>query len=229
MNFMGACLQAPVGNVRNPLTENLLILRRILKAYAPIFVAGIALSIVFWPKQVKGDTKKTTLEDIGRTRTLIMDKMAYHSPDWNQVLTPQLARRDAQIAEAKRLEEEQRAKAEAEAKAAQAQKAEAEKQKQQTTAVSLPGGSHTDWMTAAGIDPANFGYVEFIVSRESGWNPNAINSSSGACGLGQQNPCGKWPGAWNDPIAALSAMNSYVARYGGWAGAYAYWQAHGNY
>lgn len=84
-------------------------------------------------------------------------------------------------------------------------------------------------MTAAGIDPANFGYVEFIVQHESGWNPSAVNPSSGACGLGQQLPCGKWAGVWNDPIAALVAMNAYVSRYGGWAGAYAYWQAHGNY
>ncbi|WP_051532951.1 transglycosylase SLT domain-containing protein [Arthrobacter sp. 9MFCol3.1] len=84
-------------------------------------------------------------------------------------------------------------------------------------------------MTAAGIDPANFGYVDFIVQHESGWNPNAVNPNGGACGLGQQLPCGKWAGAWNDPIAALVAMNSYVSRYGGWAGAYAYWLARGNY
>ena len=85
-------------------------------------------------------------------------------------------------------------------------------------------------MTAAGIDPANFGYVDYIVSRESGWNPNAVNPNGGACGLGQQLPCGKWAGAWNDPIAALVAMQCYVtARYGGWAGAYSYWLAHGNY
>jgi hypothetical protein len=104
-------------------------------------------------------------------------------------------------------------------------------------------------MRQAGIDPANFGYVEYIVSHESGWNPcsfypsrsncglspNDVNSTSGnpnvkvACGLGMQLPCGKWAGAWNDPIAALVAMNSYVSRYGGWAGAYGYWLAHGNY
>jgi len=96
-------------------------------------------------------------------------------------------------------------------------------------------------MTAAGIDPSNFGYVDFIVQRESGWNPCSFNPGQSdcgltaeqignhACGLGQQLPCGKWPGAWNDPVAALAAMNSYVSRYGGWAGAYSYWLAHGNY
>ena len=43
---------------------------------------------------------------------------------------------------------------------------------------------------------ATFGWVgsqwadlDTIIEEESGWNPNAINSSSGACGLGQQMPC----------------------------------------
>lgn len=93
----------------------------------------------------------------------------------------------------------------------------------------LPTGSHQDWMAAAGIDPSNYGYVDYIVSHESGWNPSAVNASSGACGLGQQLPCGKWAGTWNDPIAALAAMNVYVGKYGGWYGAYSYWVSHGNY
>lgn len=86
-----------------------------------------------------------------------------------------------------------------------------------------PLGSKEDWMRAAGIPESVWHYVGFIVSHESSWNPNAVNPSSGACGLGQQLPCGKWAGAWNDPVAALVAMNSYVTRYGGWAGAHAFW------
>lgn len=78
--------------------------------------------------------------------------------------------------------------------------------------IPLRAGSHTDWMLAAGMDPANFDYVEFIVQQESGWNPNAVNPTSGACGLGQQLPCGKWAGGSNNPIAALVAMNGYVGR-----------------
>lgn len=85
-------------------------------------------------------------------------------------------------------------------------------------------------MAAAGIPQNLWGYVDSIVSRESGWNPNAVNRSSGACGLGQQLPCGKWTGAWNDPVAALVAMTGYVnARYGGWAGAVAFWNSHHYY
>ncbi len=85
-------------------------------------------------------------------------------------------------------------------------------------------GSKADWLAASGIPQSEWGYVDSIVTKESGWNPNAVNSSSGACGLGQQLPCGKWAGAWNDPVAALVAMNGYVQKYGGWAGAVSFWQ-----
>lgn len=96
----------------------------------------------------------------------------------------------------------------------------------QTAQAASVGGTKADWMRAAGIPEAEWGYVDSIVTRESGWNPNAVNKSSGACGLGQQLPCGKWAGAWNDPVAALRAMSGYVkARYGGWAGAVAFWNA----
>lgn len=85
-------------------------------------------------------------------------------------------------------------------------------------------GSKADWLAQSGIPAAHWGYVDSIVTRESGWNPNAVNKSSGACGLGQQLPCGKWSGAWNDPVAALKAMTGYVnSRYGGWDGAVAFW------
>ena len=92
-------------------------------------------------------------------------------------------------------------------------------------AQAAPTGSRNDWMAAAGIPNSQWGSVDYIVSRESGWNPNAVNKNGGACGLGQQLPCGKWAGAWNDPVAALKAMTSYVnARYGGWAGAVSFWK-----
>lgn len=93
----------------------------------------------------------------------------------------------------------------------------------------VSGDKHS-WLAASGIPQAHWGYVDSIVSRESSWNPNAVNRSSGACGLGQQLPCGKWPGAWNDPVAALKAMNTYVVgRYGGWPQAVASWNAKGWY
>lgn len=86
------------------------------------------------------------------------------------------------------------------------------------------GGDSTAWLTAAGIDPADWGYVDYIVSRESGWNPNAVNSSSGASGLVQALPCGKVPGNCFDPVDNLRWANGYaVGRYGSWAAAQSFW------
>lgn len=86
------------------------------------------------------------------------------------------------------------------------------------------GGAPAEWMAAAGISEADMGYVDYIVSRESGWNPNATNRSSGACGLVQALPCSKVPGNGYDPVDNLRWGTGYaVGRYGSWAGAYAFW------
>ncbi|MGN7034248.1 transglycosylase SLT domain-containing protein [Microbacterium sp. P26] len=86
------------------------------------------------------------------------------------------------------------------------------------------GGAPADWMAAAGISEADMGYVDYIVSRESGWNPNATNRSSGACGLVQALPCSKVPGNGYDPVDNLRWGTGYaVGRYGSWAKAYAFW------
>lgn len=86
------------------------------------------------------------------------------------------------------------------------------------------GGAPSEWMAAAGISEADMGYVDYIVSRESGWNPNATNRSSGACGLVQALPCGKVPGNGYDPVDNLRWGTGYAtSRYGSWAGAYAFW------
>ncbi|MDQ1178085.1 hypothetical protein QE416_002821 [Microbacterium sp. SORGH_AS 421] len=88
------------------------------------------------------------------------------------------------------------------------------------------GGAPAEWMAAAGISEADMGYVDYIVSRESGWNPNATNRSSGACGLVQALPCSKVPGNGYDPVDNLRWGTGYATgRYGGWAGAYAFWTA----
>lgn len=87
------------------------------------------------------------------------------------------------------------------------------------------GGAPAEWMAAAGIASGDWGYVDMIVSRESGWNPNATNSSSGACGLVQVNPCSKLPNAY-DPVTNLRWANGYAtSRYGSWAGAVDFWSA----
>lgn len=124
------------------------------------------------------------------------------------------------------------AKKQREAEAAQlasVQKTQVAKAQQPAPAVQVSGDKRS-WLAASGIPQSEWGYVDSIVTRESGWNPNAVNPSSGACGLGQQLPCGKWAGAWNDPVAALRAMNGYVyGRYGGWQQAVAFWNANHYY
>ncbi|WP_235564113.1 transglycosylase SLT domain-containing protein [Microbacterium sp. Root553] len=86
------------------------------------------------------------------------------------------------------------------------------------------GGAPAEWMAAAGIAESDWGYVDYIVSRESGWNPNATNRSSGACGLVQALPCSKVPGNGYDPVDNLRWATGYATgRYGSWAGAHAFW------
>ncbi len=90
----------------------------------------------------------------------------------------------------------------------------------------IGGGNKDEWLSAAGIPREAWGYADSIVQKESGWNPNALNASSGACGLAQALPCSKVPGNPFDPVDSLRWMNGYVqGRYGGWEGAYNFWQA----
>lgn len=97
------------------------------------------------------------------------------------------------------------------------------------TKVSLPAGSHTDWMAAAGIAPGDYGYADFIFSHESGWRPNAV-SPNGYYGLGQtnlaklQSACPSWE---TDPVCQIRLFSSYAQRYGGWSGSYSFWKSHG--
>lgn len=87
------------------------------------------------------------------------------------------------------------------------------------------GGAPAEWMAAAGIASGDWGYVDYVVSRESGWNPNATNSSSGACGLVQALPCSKVPGNGYDPVDNLRWGNGYaVGRYGSWEAAVTFWK-----
>jgi hypothetical protein len=113
--------------------------------------------------------------------------------------------------------------------AEKAAKAAKEAQSTQGQSASAPprytgGGSPAEWMAAAGIAESDWGYVDYIASRESNWNPNATNASSGACGVIQALPCSKVPGSGYDPIDNLRWANGYaVDRYGSWAAAYDFW------
>ncbi len=84
-------------------------------------------------------------------------------------------------------------------------------------------------MAAAGIAPSDYGYVNYIVSHESGWRTTAANSS-GAYGLCQALPGSKMATAGADwqtnPVTQLRWCSSYAARKGGWQAAYEFWLAH---
>ena len=102
--------------------------------------------------------------------------------------------------------------------------------------VNLPTGSHEDWMAAVGISPSDYGYVNFIITHESHWNPLAKNRSSGATGICQALPGKKMASAGADwetnPITQLkwsngSAIGRYaISRYGSWRKAYEFWTIH---
>lgn len=125
------------------------------------------------------------------------------------------------------IEKEEKLAAERAAAAQKAQEAYADTQSQ-SAPQSAPkwsgGGNKESWLRDAGIAESDWGYVDYIVNRESSWNPNAVNASSGASGLVQALPCSKVPGSCFNPVDNLRWANGYAKdRYGSWQGAYNFW------
>lgn len=80
-------------------------------------------------------------------------------------------------------------------------------------------------LLANGISQADLPFALQIAQKESSCNPNAVNPNGGACAYFQELPCGKWGGIGN--IAGhIRGADAYAkGRYGGWAQAWASWQA----
>ncbi|WP_299530619.1 transglycosylase SLT domain-containing protein [uncultured Streptomyces sp.] len=83
-------------------------------------------------------------------------------------------------------------------------------------------------------DSAQFQCFSNIVSHESGWNPQATNSSSGAYGLVQALPASKMSSAGSDwktnPATQIKWGLDYMnSRYGSPCGAWDFWQANSWY
>ncbi len=83
-------------------------------------------------------------------------------------------------------------------------------------------------ISAAGISSSDYNYVDYIITKESGWNYLISNPYSGAYGLCQALPGSKMASAGSDwatnPETQMKWCNSYaVSRYGSWSGAYAFW------
>lgn len=86
------------------------------------------------------------------------------------------------------------------------------------------GGSCEAWIAAAGI--TEVASARELIRRESGCNPNAVNRSSGACGVAQELDCGK-SGCSTPPngdgACQVAWMHRYVlSRYGSWGAAIAF-------
>jgi len=93
-------------------------------------------------------------------------------------------------------------------------------------------GTKVEWLTASNITRNNWDYADWLITRESSWNPNAQNPTSTAYGL-KQFLDGTWAGvgctkaeAINNPVYQLNCGNQYViSRYGTWKEAVIFWRA----
>lgn len=98
-----------------------------------------------------------------------------------------------------------------------------------------PSGDHTHWLKQAGIPASEYSMYDYIISHESGWNPHATNSGSGAYGLPQSLPGSKMASAGSDwktnPITQLKWMKDYVTHgnYHSINQAYAHWKSNSWY
>jgi len=94
------------------------------------------------------------------------------------------------------------------------------------------GGVASDWERRAhkravnqyGYTPKDWHALDSIIERESSWNPNAVNPSSGAYGIPQILPSAHpSAGLQNDPMGQIKWLLSYIqSRYGGPMGALAH-------
>jgi hypothetical protein len=139
-------------------------------------------------------------------------------------------------------EREEAARKRAAAKAAAARKAheaaakrkkEREAASRSTRRASLSGTPRQIARQIVG-DAAQFQCFSNIVSRESSWNPQATNPSSGAYGLVQALPGSKMASAGADwrtnPTTQIRwGLNYMNSRYGGPCAAWSFWQAHNWY
>lgn len=91
-------------------------------------------------------------------------------------------------------------------------------------------GTPRDWLQAVGIPESDWGYVNFIINHEGGWDgvQKWNHAGSGAYGICQSLPHTKMatagPDYMTNPITQLKWCDSYAkSRYGGWFNAYQAW------
>jgi uncharacterized protein YabE (DUF348 family) len=103
-------------------------------------------------------------------------------------------------------------------------------------------GTRGDWLIGAGVSPAEYAAVDYIISKESGWCPTKWQGEYGGCpayhgtptsagvgyGLCQATPGYKMASAGADwatnPVTQLRWCTDYARRrYSGWQQAYNFW------
>lgn len=80
--------------------------------------------------------------------------------------------------------------------------------------------------TQRGWNGSEWDALKKLWGNESGWNTDALNPSSGACGIPQAWPCSKIGDNWRDPKTQLTWGANYIAdRYGSPSKALSFWYA----
>lgn len=80
--------------------------------------------------------------------------------------------------------------------------------------------------SASVSDCGDNSYANFIYSHESGCRTNAM-SANGCYGIGQACPASKIAYCGADYACQNAYFTAYAGKYGGWAGAYAFWISRG--
>ena len=90
-------------------------------------------------------------------------------------------------------------------------------------------GNKAEWLSASIIPQSEWSKVDWLVQKESSWNPRAQNPTSTAYGL-KQFLDATWAGVGcvksSDPVYQLNCGHKYVMnRYGSWDRAVSFWRA----
>lgn len=93
-------------------------------------------------------------------------------------------------------------------------------------------GTCREWLAKAGVTDIN--NAMWLINKESGCNPRAVNPTSGAYGIPQSLPASKMASAGSDwetnPVTQIKWMQSYImARYGSWSAAVEFHKTHNWY
>lgn len=99
----------------------------------------------------------------------------------------------------------------------------------------LAYGKGQTWATLRGLNWSQRRAMNYIVSKESGWDPKAQNPRSTASGLPQminstaRAMLGGAPASRFGVFDQLDGMKKYVNKFGGWEGAEKFWKSHHYY